>query len=67
MPNIENNFTYHAPKDTQPERYEAIRAVMKDAALANDGMCPDSREKSLALTKCEEACMWANASIAHNE
>lgn len=64
---IDNNFAYHAPKEGQPERYEAIRAVLKEAALTIDGMCPNSREKSLALTKCEEASMWANASIAHNE
>ena len=64
---IEKNFTYHPPKDGQPERYGTIRAVMKEAALTIDGTCPDSREKSLALTKCEEACMWANAAIARNE
>ena len=28
---------------------------------------PKSREQSLALTKLEEAIMWANASIARNE
>lgn len=28
--------------------------------------CPDSRERSLALTKIEEAVMWANAAIARN-
>lgn len=30
------------------------------------GRCPDSREKSLAMTKLEECSMWANASIARN-
>jgi len=29
--------------------------------------CPDSRERSLALTKLEEAVSWANAAIARNE
>ena len=29
--------------------------------------CPDSREKSTAITKIEEAVMWANAAIARNE
>lgn len=28
---------------------------------------PTSREQELALTKLEEAIMWANASIARNE
>jgi len=29
--------------------------------------CPDSREKSVAITKLEESIMWANAAIARNE
>jgi hypothetical protein len=64
---INNNFQYHAPKEGQPERYEALRAMAKDLARAINNYCPDSREKSLAFTKLEEAVMWANASIARNE
>lgn len=64
---IENNFKYHKPKDDQPGRYEAIRAQAKELALLIRDVCPDSREKSLAMTKLEEAVMWANASIARNE
>lgn len=63
---IENNFSYHAPKDGQPEKYEEIRGKGREFARLIDGLCPDSREKSLALTKLEEAVMWANASIARN-
>lgn len=32
-----------------------------------DELCPESRERSLAFTKIDEAVMWANASIARNE
>lgn len=64
---IENNFKYHAPKGNQQERYVALRDKAKECALLIDEMCPDSREKSLAITKIEEAIMWANASIARNE
>lgn len=64
---IENNFTYHAPKPGQPERYEALRNKAKELALLVEEMCPASREKSIAMTKLEEAVMWANASIARNE
>lgn len=63
---IENNFTYHTPKDDQPERYQRIREEMKRLAYLVHELCPDSRERSLALTKLEEASMWANASIARN-
>lgn len=64
---IENVFSYHAPKANQPERYEAIRYKAKMLAAYINEKCPDSREKSLAMTKLEEAVMWANAAIARNE
>ena len=64
---IENNYTYHAPKEGQPERYERIRYKAKMLAAYINEKCPESREKSLAFTKLEECVMWANASIARNE
>ena len=64
---IESDFTYHPPKDGQPERYVAIRDAGKALALVVSGNSPYSREQSLALTKLEEAVFWANAAIARNE
>ena len=64
---IEKAFTYHAPKDGQPERYTKMRDMAKAFAVVIDNWCPDSREKSMALTKLEESIMWANAAIARNE
>lgn len=64
---IIRNFTYHPPKDGQPERYNDLRDAARGLADLVNNMCPDSREKSLALTKLEESIMWANASIARNE
>ncbi|WP_434750248.1 Acb2/Tad1 domain-containing protein [Paenibacillus amylolyticus] len=63
---IENNYRYHSPQPGQPEKYEAIRSKAKELAYLIDEMAPNSREKSLASTKLEEAVMWANASIARN-
>lgn len=63
---IENNFSYHSPKEGHPEKYEVIRANAKDLAYFIDQLCPNSREKSLAMTNLEQAVMWANASIARN-
>lgn len=63
---IENNFMYHSPKDGQTEKYEEIRAKGKELAYLIDSICPNSREKSLAMTKLEESVMWANSSIARN-
>ena len=64
---IETRFTYHPPKDDQAERYKFIRTFAKEFALDIQENCPDSREKSLAITKLEESVFWANAAIARNE
>jgi len=64
---MNNNFSYHAPKEGQAEKYEGIRADAKALAYKLTNFCPPSRELSLALTKLEEAVMWANAAIARNE
>ena len=63
---IEQNFRYYAPKAGQPEIYTALRDKAKEYALMIDEHCPNSREKALAITKLEEAIMWANAAIARN-
>ncbi len=64
---IENNFKYHAPKEKQIDKYNLLRDYAKDYAYIINDSCPNSREKSLALTKLEESVMWANASIARNK
>lgn len=66
-PQIENNFKYHTPKEGQPEKYSTIREKAKELAYLIDEMCPNSREKSIAMTELETAVMWANAAIARNE
>ena len=65
-PVIENNFSYHRVQEGQAERYERLRDEAKELAYSIDALCPNSREKSLAMTKLEESIMWANASIARN-
>ena len=64
---LENRFTYHAPNTSKAKKYVDIRCTAIDFANEINHFCPDSREKSLALTKLEEVVMWANASIARNE
>lgn len=63
---IENNFKYHAPSGDQPYKYDAIRSKIKELAYMLSDECPDSREKSVAMTKLEEVMFWANASVARN-
>jgi len=64
---LDLRFTYHAPKGDQTSRYEKIRAAGREMANNLQYLCPDSREKSLAMIKLDEVVMWANAAIARRE
>jgi len=64
---LNNVFSYHAPKGDQPQRYEKIREAAKIFAKVIEECCPYSADKSAAIRKIREAVMTANASIAINE
>lgn len=57
---------YHSPKQEtmQPQRYEMLNKATREVAEMMMAYCPPGRQLSLALTKLEEARMWANNAIA---
>lgn len=64
---LENNFKYHTPTPQKQEKYQLLREAGKSLAYMIKDFAGDNRESSLAITKLEEAIMWANASIARNQ
>lgn len=64
---LNNSYTYHSPKEDQPERYVAIRDAAKEFALLICQCCPPSRERSIALTDLEKVVTMVNKGIACNE
>jgi hypothetical protein len=65
---LRKRFTYHPPKPErlQAETYEQMRSHALTMATFINRVCPESREKSLAITNLEETVMWANAAIARH-
>ena len=61
---LENWFTYHPPKEGQPEKYEELRAAGKAFAETIVDLTPPSADQSAAIRKVREAVYSANASIA---
>ncbi len=57
-------FTYHAPTPDQLPKYTELRAAGKFVATLINDLCPESREKSVAITLIQQAIQMANAAIA---
>lgn len=64
---IENSYTYHPPKDDQPDRYVEIRDAAKEFAYKICTCAPHSRERAIALTDLEKVVTMVNKAIACNE
>lgn len=64
---IESDFTYHPPKEESKPIFVEARERVKELAHWINEHYPNGREKSLALTKLEEAVMWANAGLARHQ
>ena len=60
---IYSAFSFHNMDYTHKAYMDTLMMFARDYAQKIDELCPDGREKSLALTKLEEASMWANKSI----
>jgi hypothetical protein len=63
-----HRFVFHAAvTDEKIAKHDDIRTRCGNLAIGLNAILPEGREKSLALTKIEEAMFWANAAIARNE
>jgi hypothetical protein len=64
---LANRFKFHpASSEYVAQSHETIRATCGQFANALNGLLPEGREKSLAITKLEEVMMWSNAAVARN-
>jgi hypothetical protein len=61
---LRHNLIHHTPDEIQVRHIEELRAEAIKFGVLVLALCPDKRERSLALTKLEETLFWANASIA---
>lgn len=66
---LRRRFAYHPPsREDVKQKHEKVRDICADLALfVSELPGGDTREKSLAITKIEEAMMWANAHIARHQ
>lgn len=66
--NLGQRFAYHPPiTDGIRIAHETVRSNCRSLASIFERELPSGREKSLAVTKIEEAMFWANAAIARHQ
>jgi hypothetical protein len=63
---IEHRFKYHKPDAEKAALHQIARARCRGVADDLNDLLPECREKSLVMTKLEEAMFWANAAIARD-
>lgn len=67
MEEVLKRFHYYPPQTPRVvSLHQQVRGNAKAFAMFVEDSLPECREKALALTKIEEAMMWANAAVARN-
>jgi hypothetical protein len=62
-----NDHKHHIPADTDIHKIQAIRQKTIEFDALIEELCPEGRDKSLALTNLEQARMWAIAALVKNK
>lgn len=60
------SFQYIQPTEEQKAMMQVFRDRFEQLSLDITSLIPESRGRSLAITKLEEAAFWLNKGITHN-
>jgi len=64
---IDKPFAYHKPSPDGMERITALREAFSAVKAAIEAACPESRQRSVALTELETSAMWAIKAVVFND
>lgn len=60
------SFQYIQPTEEQKQKMQLFRDRFELLAKDIELLIPESRGRSLAITKLEESAFWLNKAITHN-
>lgn len=64
---IDKPYAYHKPSDDGMNKINRLREVYSEVQRVIDEVCPNSRQKSVAITELETSAMWAIKSVVFND
>lgn len=64
---IDKPYAYHKPSPEGHARITELREAFSEVAKVIEKACPNSRQKSVAITELETAAMWAIKAVVFND
>lgn len=64
---IDKPFAYHKPSPDGLARITALRLAFSETKALIEQHCPESRQRSVALTELETSAMWAIKAVVFND
>jgi hypothetical protein len=64
---MKKTYAYHKPSQAGLATISVIRKAFSDLHDTLEHLCPNSREKSVALTHLETTAMWAIKAVVCND
>lgn len=64
---IDKPYAYHKPSVDGLVRITKLREAYSDVQRAINEFCPQSRQKSVAITELETSAMWAIKAVVFND
>jgi hypothetical protein len=64
---IDKPFAYHKPSEDGFKRITHLRAAFSAVKAEIEAQCPESRQRSVAITELETAAMWAIKAVVFND
>lgn len=64
---IDKPYAYHKPSVDGLDKINRLREHFSEGERLINEICPDSRQKSVAITNNEQTAMWAIKSVVFND
>ena len=64
---IDKPYAYHKPSVEGLDKINKLRAHFSEGERLINEICPNSRQKSIAITNNEQTAMWAIKAVVFND
>ena len=64
---IDKPYAYHKPTDDGLAKINKLREIYSEVERVIHEVCPNSRQKAIAVTELETSAMWAIKAVVFND